>query len=175
MTMMDSYIYCLVDDGGHVYVKDGAISHSEVAADFGLDSATCSAYRFDLAARRTLVDRGRPASDRAASAYWDMHLNSPEKLMTFAAEGHLTKQILGSLLDADDARAYLDACAVIEKKYTADCAAKHDPCLESGCAVEEEICLEPLLRAGADYRKACGAAWRILFEAPRRRAQVWRH
>jgi hypothetical protein len=173
--MMDNYIYCLVDDGGHVYVKDGAISHSEVAADFGLDSATCYAYRFDLAARRTLVDRGSPASDRAATAYWDLHVNSPEKLMILAAEGHLTKRILGSVLDADDAGAYLDACAVIEKQYTAACAAEHDPCLESGCAVEEEICLEPLLRAGPDYRKACGAAWKILFEDSRRRAPAWMH
>ena len=35
---MDCNIYCLVDAGGHVYVKDGAVSHSEVAANFGLDA-----------------------------------------------------------------------------------------------------------------------------------------
>jgi hypothetical protein len=172
---MDCNIYCLVDARGHVYVKDGAVSHSEVAANFDLDARVCDVYRFDLAARHLLVDRGSPAGDRAAHAYWDQHVGSPEKLMTFAAEGRLTKQVLGSLLDADDARAYLEACAVIEEQYTADCAAKNDPCLESGCAVEGEICLEPLLRAGREYHMACGAAWKILFEDPRHRTQAWMH
>ena len=172
---MDCNIYCLVDAGGHVYVKDGAVSHAEVAASFGLDPQGCGTYRFDLAARRLLVDRGGPASDRAAHAYWDRHVGSPEKLMTFAAEGRLTKQVLGSLLDAEDALAYSNTCAVIERQYTDDCAAKNDPCLESGCAVEGEICLEPLLRAGPEYHRACGAAWKILFEDPRHRTQAWMH
>jgi hypothetical protein len=175
LTAMDCEIYCLVDASGHVYVKDGAGSYSEVAANFGLDAQACDTYRFDLTARRLLTDRGRPASDRAALAYWDRHVGSPEKLMTFAAEGRLTKQVLGRLLGADNALAYLDACTVIEKQYTADCAAKDDPCLESGCAVEGEICLEPLLRAGREYHKACGAAWRTLFEDPQHRTKAWMH
>jgi len=172
---MDCNIYCLVDASGHVYVKDGAASHSEVAANFGLDAHACDAYRFDLAARRLLVDHGKPASDRAAQVYWDRHVGTPEKLMAFAAEGRLTKQVLGSLLDADDALAYLNACAVIERRYTNECAAKNDPCLEEGCAVEGEICLEPLLRAGLEYHRACGAAWTTLFEDPRHRTQAWMH
>ena len=86
--------------------------------------------------------------------------------MTFAAEGHLTKQVLGRLLDPVSAQAYRDACTVIERRYTAECAAKNDPCLAAGCAVEEEICLEPLLRAGAAYHRACGAAWSTLFQNP---------
>jgi hypothetical protein len=172
---MEYHIYCLVDASGHVYVKDGAVAHSEVAAHFGLDARECSTYRFDLAARRLLVDRGGPASDRAAHAYLDRHVGSPEKLMTYAVEGRLTKQVLGSLLGTDDQPAYLDACAVIEKRYTADCTAKDGPCLESGCAVEGEICLEPLLRAGREYHRACGAAWRVLFEDPHHRSQAWMH
>ena len=52
---MDCNIYCLVDATGHVYVKDGATSHAEVAANFGLDALGCEAYRFDLAARQLLV------------------------------------------------------------------------------------------------------------------------
>jgi hypothetical protein len=175
LTIMDCDIYCLVDASGHVYVKDGAVSHSEVAANFGLDAHLCDTYRFDLAARRLLVDRGGPASARAARAYWDQHLGSPAKLMTFAAEGRLTKQVLGSLLGADHVQPYLDACTVIEKQYTADCAAKGDPCLESGCAVEGEICLEPLLRAGREYHRACGAAWRTRFEDPQHRTKAWMH
>ncbi len=174
---MDCDIYCLVDASGHVYVKDGAVSHSEVAANFGLDAHVCDTYRFDLAARRLLVDRGKPASDRAAQAYWDRHVGTPDKLMVFAAEGRLTKQVLGSLLGADDRLAYRETCAVIEKQYTDDCAAKNDPCLEEGCAVEGEICLEPLLRAGPEFHRACGAAWktcsRILDIGPRPGCTDW--
>jgi hypothetical protein len=172
---MECNIYCLVDAGGHVYVKDGAVSHAQVAASFGLDARACDTYRFDLVARRSLVDHGRPTSDRVADAYWDQHVGSPEKLMTFAAEGRLTKQVLGSLLEAGDAQAYLDACTVIEKQYTTDCAASDDRCMESGCAVEGEVCLEPLLKAGRDYQRACGAAWNILFEDPQHRTPTWMH
>ena len=172
---MDCHIYCLVDASGYVYVKDGAVSHSEVAANFGLDEHVCDAYRLDLAARRLLVDRGRPASDRAAHAYWDEHVGSPEKLMAFAEDGRLTKQVLGSLLGSDIALTYLDACTVIEKQYTADCAASDDLCMESGCAAEGEICLEPLLKAGREYQRACGTAWSIVFENPRHRTQAWMH
>jgi hypothetical protein len=170
---MHCQIYCLVDAGGHVYVKDGALSHSEVAQSAGLDSDVCDRYRFDLASRHLFVDRGRPASDHAAQTYWDRQVGSPAKLVTFAAEGHLTKQVLGRLLGAENARAYLDACTVIEKQYTVDCAAQGDPCLESGCALEGEVCLDPLLKAGGEYHRACGAAWSILFEDPRHRTQAW--
>src|SRR6185503_9250041 len=107
VTIMDCNIYCLVDASGHVYVKDGAVSHEEVAANFGLDAQACDTYRFDLAARHLLVDRGTAASDRAARTYCDQHVGSPDKLMTFAAEGRLTKQVLGNLLGIDDALAYL--------------------------------------------------------------------
>ena len=170
---MDCNIYCLVDAGGHVYVKDGAASYSDVAANFGLELHACDTYRFDLATRRLLVDRGGPASDRVAQAYCDRQVGSPEKLMAFATEGRLTKQILGHLLDADNLAAYLEACTVIERQYTADCAAKNDPCLGPGCAVDGEICLEPLLRAGREYHKECGVAWRHLFTDPQHRISAW--
>ena len=172
---MNCNIYCLVDGGGHVYAKDGAVSHAEVAAEFGLDTEVCDTYRFDLATRHLLADRGTPPSERAARAYWEQHVGSPESLMTFAREGHLTKQILGSLLGADDARAYFEACAEIEKRYTTECAASDDLCMESGCAAEGEICLEPLVKAGREYRRACGAAWRTLFEDPQHRIRIWMH
>ncbi len=174
---MDCNIYCLVDPTGHVFVKDGAASHSEVAASTGADASACDAYRFDLSTRRLLIDHGSSASYRAARSYCDQHVGSPEKLMTFASEGHLTKEILGSLLDAGDVPAYREACTVIERQYTADCGALGDPCLESGCAVEGEgeICLEPLLRAGVEYHKACGLAWKILFKDAGHRTLVWSH
>ena len=172
---MDCSLYCLVDASGHVYVKDGAVSYSEVAADFGLDTHLCGTYRFDLATRRLLADGGSVAGERAAHAYWEQHVGSPEKLMAFAEEGHLAKHVLEHVLGGADRPAYLAACAVIEKRYTAECTARHDPCLESGCSLEGEVCLEPLLRAGRDYHRACGAAWKIRFEDPRHRTEAWMH
>jgi hypothetical protein len=170
---MNTNIYCLVDGSGHVHVKDGAVAYAEAAQSVGLDLAACDTYRFDLAARCLTVDHGSAAGERAANAYWQQHVGSPDRLMAFAAEGHLAKQVLGSLLAIDDVPAYLHACAVIEAQYTADCAARDAPCLGPGCAVEGEICLEPLLRAGVEYHKACGAAWSRLFADPRHRTQTW--
>ena len=92
--------------------------------------------------------------------------------MTLAAEGHLPKGTLASLLKSEYRRLYLEACANIEKQYTEDCAAQNDPCLESGCAVvgvEGETCLQPLLRASLAYHKACAAEWMKIFRNPHAR------
>jgi hypothetical protein len=82
-----------------------------------------------------------------------------EDVLRDAAEGRLPKHVLVALLDSERRRAFLTACAAIEKRYTDDCTATNDPCLESGCAVEGEICLQPLLRSEAEYQRACGAEW----------------
>ena len=66
---MDSTIYCLVDSGGKVYVKDGAESYADVAADGELDEDACQNYRFDLTNRRVVIDRDKPASHRAVRTY----------------------------------------------------------------------------------------------------------
>lgn len=102
----------------------------------------------------------------------DRTVRSPEALMTFAAEGHLPKGTLASVLKPEYRRAYLEACANIEKQYTEDCAAQNDPCLESGCSVvgvEGESCLQPLLRASLAYHKACAAEWMKIFRNPHAR------
>jgi hypothetical protein len=99
----------------------------------------------------------------------------PEELMKVAAQGRLPKSALVNLLDFEHRQAFLDACAVIERKYTEDCTATNDPCLESGCAVEGEICLEPLLRAGIEYHRACAAEWIKLFADPRNRIAAWKN
>src|SRR5262249_4136843 len=146
---MGSTIYCLVDGGGSAYVKENARSHAEVAAEFGLDENVCQKYRVDG--------------------------TNPQAFMRFAAEGRLPKDILMGLLALERREAYAKACEAIEKKYTDECAAKKDPCLESGCAVEGEVCLEALLRAGTDYHKACAAEWIKLFANPRNRIDAWRN
>ena len=93
----------------------------------------------------------------------DQATESPDRLMTYAVEGRLTKHALATHLSAESRRGFLDACAAIEKKYTDECTAANDPCLESGCALEGDVCLQPLLRAGTDYHRACGAEWVKLF------------
>jgi hypothetical protein len=139
-----STVYCLVDDGGKTYVKEGARSFADVAAEFGLDESACQKYRFDA--------------------------SNADALMKFAMEGRLPKQILMGLLAFESRPAFADACERIEKRYTELCTAKNDPCLESGCSLEGEECLEPLLAAGVDYHKACAAEWIKLFRNPRNRA-----
>ena len=92
-----------------------------------------------------------------------------EPLLKYAEEGRLTKHALATMLTPEARQRFLDACAAIEKNYTDECAAAKDPCLESGCSAEGEICLQPLLRAGTEYHKACAAEWATLFSKPENR------
>jgi hypothetical protein len=172
---MDDAIYCLVDARGRVYFKDGAASYADVAAGFGLDERDCQEYRFDLARRALVEDRPTPSSLLAAGACLNRFVGSPDRLMQFAEDGHLPKNTLADLLTAETRDSYLRTCGAIEKAYTEACTAQNDPCLESGCAVEGEICLQPLLRAGAEYQKACAAEWIKKFRNPRNRIDVWKN
>jgi hypothetical protein len=85
------------------------------------------------------------------------------QLLSYAAEGRLTKHALATTLRPEAREKFLEACAAVEKKYTDECAAAGDPCLESGCSAKGEICLQPLLRAGTEYHKKCGAEWAKLY------------
>lgn len=175
---MGGTIFCLVDATGGVYTKDGAASYAEVVASFGLNERECQKYRFDLTSRRVLVDRGTLSSGIAAETYLAQHVGTPERLMHFAEEGHVRKDVLGELLDVTSRRSYLEACANIEKQYTAECAAKNDACLESGCSIDQasgETCLQPLLNAGIDYDKACAAEWLKLFRSRQNRVDAWKN
>jgi hypothetical protein len=113
--------------------------------------------------------------DLKDSADVDPCIGTTEALMKVAEQGRLPKGVLVNLLDLEHRHAFLAACAAIEKKYTEDCTAASDPCLESGCAAEGEICLQPLLRAGIEYQKACGAEWIELFADPRYRIDTWKN
>ncbi len=174
--MIDT-IYCLVTADGTVYTKDGADSYTEVAAQYALDADACAQYRYDLTDRQLVVDRPSGSSAPAAHSFVDVRLGTPERLMKFAEEGHLPKRTLAALLTLDTRKRYLDVCATLEKGYTDACTAQADPCLESGCAVEgeDEICLQPLLRAGVEYQKACAAEWMKLFRTPTNRIDAWRN
>ena len=97
------------------------------------------------------------------------------QVIAYAIQGRLTKHALATLLVPESRRGFLDACATIETSYTDACAAAKDPCLESGCSCEGAICLQPLLRAGAGYQRACGTAWATLFADGRHRDPAWRH
>jgi hypothetical protein len=172
---MDGMVYCLVDASGRVFTTDGAESYADLAAAAGLEEQACRQYRFELATRRLFGDRGDSPGEDAVRAYLDHHFGTPAKLMKRAEEGRLPKLVLASLLAAGTREPYLDACALIEKQHTDDCAAANDPCLESGCAVEGEgeICLQPLLRAGTEYDRACADEWLRLFTHPRHRVEAW--
>jgi hypothetical protein len=160
---MDGTVCCVVDAGGRLSVTDDAGSF-----------AAGRTHRFDLTARRLLTERFDPARDRAARACLDPYVGTPERLMKWAEAGYVPKPVLVNLLTAEKRQTFLEACAVIEKKYTDDCAAKQDPCLASGCAAEGETCLEPLLRNEAGYLKACAGEWIKLFRTPANRIEPWR-
>ena len=94
--------------------------------------------------------------------------DTPERLMERAAEGRLTKHALATLLAAPPRQQFLEACAGLEQRFTADCS--KDPCLDAGCSMAGEVCLQPLLRSGTEYHKACAAEWAKLYAAPENRA-----
>jgi hypothetical protein len=170
-------MYCLVDPHGTVYVKAAAESYAEVAREFGLIESECHEFRFDLAARRFLVDRGSPTSAQAVQEHVSQQVGSPDLLMRFADRGHLPKRLLANLLTPDLRPPFLNACTQLERRYTEECTASNDPCLESGCSVAggAEICLQPILRAGTEYHRACAAEWLKLFRVPRNRLDAWQN
>ncbi len=175
---MAETMYCLVDQQGKVYVKDGADSYADVAAEWGLIESDCGEYRFNLTTRRLFADRPTPANTTVVRTCLEQLVGSPEKLMEFAADGHLSKDVLAHLLSPENRQAYLDACAEVERAYTEACAATNDPCLESGCSMDQaegDICLQPLLRAGSEYHKACAAEWVTRFRRPRNRIDAWKN
>lgn len=98
-----------------------------------------------------------------------------ERLMAAAAEGHVSKPVLASLLNQRARGPFLDACARLERTYSEACTARNDPCLASGCSVDgaDETCLQPLLDPAAGYERACAAEWIELFRKPENRAEGW--
>ena len=101
-------------------------------------------------------------------------LATPEQIIDFAVEGRLSKHALAGMLTARARQPFYAACAGVESGYTEACRAQDDPCLASGCAAEGERCLQPVLRAGIDYYKACGSAWATLFADVANRDPSWR-
>jgi hypothetical protein len=92
-----------------------------------------------------------------------------DDILERARAGMMTKAAMTELLPADRRPAFLAACADIERRYTKACTETHDPCLESGCALDGDICLQPLVRAGSEYHEACAAEWLKLFVQPQPR------
>lgn len=95
---------------------------------------------------------------------------TPDQIIERARSGQVAKLELADLLNASARKIFLNFCGSIEKRYTEACTAKKDPCLESGCALEGEVCLQPLERAHADYDRACGNAFIELYLDPKNRA-----
>ena len=95
---------------------------------------------------------------------------STNRLIEKARAGQLSKLELAEFLNPMARKSFLSHCASIEKRYTEACTETHDPCLESGCALEGEVCLQPLERAGVEYDRACGNAFVELYLDPKNRA-----
>jgi hypothetical protein len=100
--------------------------------------------------------------------------DTPETLMLFALDGRLSKGALASLLSPSSRPAFLQACAAVERRLTERCAEAGDPCLESGCSCEGDVCLQPVLRAGTECFRACGAEWVRFFADADNRELRWR-
>ena len=97
-----------------------------------------------------------------------------EILVKLAVEGRLSKATLSESLVGEAQDLFLGKCAAIEKQFTEQCTSRNDPCLESGCAMDGEVCLSALQNFETEYQKACGAEWRALFANPANRIPVWR-
>jgi hypothetical protein len=93
---------------------------------------------------------------------------------TLAEEAPLSKSELADSLTPPARYAFLDRCAAIEKRLTNACAAKQDPCLASGCALDGEACLNAVLNADTDYRNACVTEWARLFSNSENRTEDWK-
>jgi hypothetical protein len=99
---------------------------------------------------------------------------TPAELMTLAEGGVYSKAALAGLLTPAAKYEFLAACAAIELSLTDGCIATKDFCLESGCAVEGEVCLEAVLKAGTGYPKAYATKWIAIFSNPANRIEAWR-
>ena len=90
--------------------------------------------------------------------------NSSPELMDVTAEPMLNKDTLAELLPAETRAAFLAGCAEVERNLTHACAAKGG-CLESGCALDGESCLNAVLNGAHEYNKACRELWLPLFQS----------
>jgi len=86
--------------------------------------------------------------------------NSSPELMD--PEPMLNKDALAELLPAETRAVFLAGCAEVERGLTHACATKGG-CLESGCALDGESCLNAVLDAAHEYNKACRELWIPLY------------
>ena len=98
---------------------------------------------------------------------------TPGVVIGHAIAGRLSKHALAGLLAPEARSVFYDGCSRIEQGYTSACRDMNDPCLDSGCAMVGEVCLQPIQRAGNDFDKACGAEWARLFADDANRDRFW--
>jgi|SRR5688572_20111244 hypothetical protein len=95
---------------------------------------------------------------------------SASQLIDFAERGMLPKREMADLLPDESRTDFLAACARLEKVITEACTAHGDFCLESGCALEGQVCLNALLNANPSYNAACGQLWIPLYQSSKHAA-----
>ena len=96
---------------------------------------------------------------------------SPEQMMGLAVQGRLTKDFLADQLVTAKRKLFLNACGSFERRLTAACKERYEPCLACEYSMEEEdACLNAVLEAGIAYAAGCGAIWVRIFKDPANRA-----
>ncbi len=167
---------CFVAKNYQVFLEKGAEDNERLEYQFNLETR----------GREWTADRNSKPSmipwipnlwyDREADRFFHLVAGSPEKLMCFVRDGHLSKTSLGVLLIPEARQRFFALCAVIEKDVTTDCGASGDPCLEDGCAFKEtdEVCLNAILLSEGKCLKSCIDLWIGMFQNHENRIEVWK-
>jgi hypothetical protein len=177
-------ILCLVDSVGHLYTDDGTgSSYASLASTAGVRQAVCWTFQLDLEYRRVMkaaapgeLPPGDPVAERAALEFLERCVATPEAVMAFARGHRLQKAELAKLVIPQKRAAYLEACAAMERRITGACRDRRDPCLEDGCAFEEngEACLNAVLSSSDRTRLGWVDLWIDLFKDVANRIETWR-
>lgn len=166
---MSNTITCFINRDGNVVIGSGV----------GVDQR--KEFQFDLEQRQIVGSQlgqwpftTEQSDYKAVHDFFKQNVGTPEKLMEFVKEASLSKLELAKLLNRTVRGFYLNVCAGIEKGITEACTAQNDPCLEGGCALEGQICLNACLTANELYYKQCANVWLELFKNPNNRIGKWR-
>lgn len=168
---------CLVDAKGRVYPKINAYPNLNTL--MGVGEFTCSEFVFDILSRQIRTERISDFTkfdiqQEAAKAFFDRCFGSVGKLIIFAEQGRLSEAVLASLLITAKREEFLKSCTDVAKKFTERCPTISGPCLEDGCALSGEVCLNALLASSDEYFRECASAWKSLFVLPENRIANWR-
>lgn len=112
--------------------------------------------------------------ERSDSKVFSRKSMTPDDLIKMLAFSHSSKTALAATLKIEMRMPFLRECAKIERSYTERCASMGKPCLQDGCPMDDETCLEALLNAEPDYSQRVYRAWLNIFKDPNNRTDEWK-